>query len=284
MFPGSLKENAVAIHQTSLHAVASVASSSKTPSKTPVAEVPPAVNSPAAVKPSEGQDAQDCACHTKQSSWAAGLKETTELLVRAIPAVPMKVPEALVPMVITKSPKSLMVPEPKASSSSSSSKDEGSSSAGAGSSGSSSVSTQVYELLDMAVNVGKALLEVVSTDLRTLFDACDELLIAVARQVDLIRSQADKAQTRLKDEFVSRNKRASKNAKMIKEKGKEWLQREIFEPAKVVAGRTFEGAKQMHGDAVKKAKEKRHKAKESKKKESKKDSREKKRRSKKKRS
>ncbi|KLO17183.1 hypothetical protein SCHPADRAFT_900813 [Schizopora paradoxa] len=259
MFPGSLKGNAVAIHQTSLHAVASVGSSSKTPSKTPVAEAPPAVNSPPAVKPSEGQDAQECACHTKQSSWAAGLKEKTELLVRAIPAVPMKLPESLVPMVITKSPNSLMVQEPKASSSSSpsSSKDEGSSSPGAGSSGSSSVSSQVYELLDMAVNVGKALLEVVSSDLRTLFDACDELLIAVARQVDLIRSQADKAQTLLKDEIVSRNKRASKNAKMIKEKGKQWLQREILEPAKVVVERTFDGAKQVHGDAVKKAKEKR---------------------------
>ncbi len=42
IFPGSLKENAVAIHQTSSHALANVASSSKTPFKTPVAEIPQA--------------------------------------------------------------------------------------------------------------------------------------------------------------------------------------------------------------------------------------------------
>ncbi len=111
------------------------------------------------------------------------------------------------------------------------------------------------------MNVGKALLEVVSNDLRTLFDACDELLIAVARQVDLIRSGAKQTQTRIKDEISSRNKRAAMNAKKMKEKGKRWLQRELLEPAKSVVDRTIEGAKQVHGDAVK-SREKRRKVKE----------------------
>ena len=75
----------------------------------------------------------------------------------------------------------------------------------------------VHTSLSLISDVGKALMQVASKDVLVLYEAIDELLRAIGRQID--SAKAETKESRSSDSSLSRNARAKHNARRLRQMG-----------------------------------------------------------------
>lgn len=68
-----------------------------------------------------------------------------------------------------------------------------------------------------------ALVEVVSKDLRVLYDAIDELLRAVGRQIEVLKNDWHAVRDRIRGLLTHRNRRAKENARKLRDSGGQFI-------------------------------------------------------------
>lgn len=127
-------------------------------------------------------------------------------------------------------------------------------------------------------NVGKAIMEVVGQDMKVLYDAIDELLRALGRQLQVAKADLQIVKDRFRNELIYRNERVKAKAKMIRSAGERFVKaaterlRNGKEEAVRMAEQARDTARRMKGDAAKSRnsrRQKRERARKTKKKESK---------------
>ena len=76
----------------------------------------------------------------------------------------------------------------------------------------------VHNSLSLISNAGKALMQVAGRDVLALYEAIDELLRAIGRQIDSAKAESQKSRSSA-DDSLTRNARAKQNARRLRQMG-----------------------------------------------------------------